>query len=247
MLTLERKALLANRDHHPNLAASAQSNGNDIIFTASDGVSKLNHEIETYTSSTGLLSAWVTVPSLSPTSDTVIYMYYGNSTVPNQQDPWGSWDSNFKGVWHLPNGTSLTASDSTGSENNGTINGASAVGGKIGGSASFNGSSSSIGVGDASSVQITGQITMSAWVNVASFPASGNWGYFLGKGYDGTSEAYYLRLNAQSSPGNIVLDAGSFGGSNYSTSWTLSGWSTNSWHHVVGTYDGSHWNLYLAG
>ena len=48
-----------------DLAAAAQSSGNDILFTASDGVTKLNHEIEAYTSSTGQLTAWVQVPTLS--------------------------------------------------------------------------------------------------------------------------------------------------------------------------------------
>lgn len=70
-----------------NLAAAAQSSGNDILFTASDGVTKLSHEIETYTSSIGLLNAWVSVPSISPTTNTVIYMYYGNSSASSQQNP----------------------------------------------------------------------------------------------------------------------------------------------------------------
>jgi hypothetical protein len=60
-----------------------------------------------------------------------------------------------------------------------------------------------------------------------------------------------LRLNAQNSPGNIQLNAGSFFGgtnyANYSVFWTISGWSVNTWHHVVGTYDGSNWNLYMDG
>ena len=49
-----------------NLQASAQSNGNDILFTAGGyAVTKLNHEIETYVSSTGQLAAWVQIPALS--------------------------------------------------------------------------------------------------------------------------------------------------------------------------------------
>src|SRR6185436_6040761 len=48
-----------------NLATNAQSDGDDILFTSSDGSTKLNHEIETYTSSTGRLTAWVKVPTLS--------------------------------------------------------------------------------------------------------------------------------------------------------------------------------------
>ena len=64
-----------------DLAAHAQSTGNDILFTSSDGVTKLAHEIEIYTSATGRLTAWVKVPTLSTSADTVIYMYYGNASA----------------------------------------------------------------------------------------------------------------------------------------------------------------------
>jgi hypothetical protein len=84
-----------------DLASHAQSNGNDILFTSSDGVTKLSHEIEKYTSSTGELVAWVKVPSLSSLVDTDLYMYYGNPTCGSQQDATNVWDSNFKGVYHL--------------------------------------------------------------------------------------------------------------------------------------------------
>jgi hypothetical protein len=234
-----------------NLAAAAQSSGDDILFTASDGVTKLSHEIETYTSSIGLLNAWVCVPSISPTTNTVIYMYYGNSSASSQQNPTGAWDSNFMGVWHLPNGSTLSANDSTGHGNNGSISGAGAVGGEIGGAASFNGSSSVISIGGASSVQITGQITMSGWVNVPVFPppdANGNccWSYIIGKGYDGSNEGFFLRLNDQNGP--MLLEAGSYQyPTNNTVGWTISGWNTNSWHYVVGSYDGSAWHVYLDG
>jgi hypothetical protein len=48
------------------------------------------------------LVAWVRIPLLSSTSDTVIYMYYGNSLcTANRQNPTGVWDSNYVGIWHL--------------------------------------------------------------------------------------------------------------------------------------------------
>jgi hypothetical protein len=37
----------------------------NILFTASDGVTKLNHELETYNSITGQAIAWVRIPTLS--------------------------------------------------------------------------------------------------------------------------------------------------------------------------------------
>ena len=107
------------------------ANGYDIIFTSdAAGTEKLNHEIESYNGSTGQFIAWVQVPTVSHTSDTVIYLFYGNSAVTiSQENKTGVWDSNFHGVWHLPNGTTLSANDSTSNGNNGTINGPHATAG----------------------------------------------------------------------------------------------------------------------
>src|SRR6185369_14547708 len=50
----------------------ASSTGADILFTSSDGTTKLNYEREYYASSTGQLVAWVQIPLLSATADTII-------------------------------------------------------------------------------------------------------------------------------------------------------------------------------
>lgn len=46
------------------------SNGYDIVFTSSDGLTQLDHELTNYDPITGQVSAWVRFPSLSTTSDT---------------------------------------------------------------------------------------------------------------------------------------------------------------------------------
>jgi hypothetical protein len=76
--------------------------GDDLIFTNSSKTIQLDHEIEKYDETTGELVAWVEVPFLSGSSNTDIYMYFGNSNVTSpQNNPTGVWDSNYKGVWHL--------------------------------------------------------------------------------------------------------------------------------------------------
>jgi hypothetical protein len=93
--------VLISLSSDPDLAARAQSNGDDLLFTSSNGTTKLSHEIESFSNGTGELVAWVKVPSLSSATDTDIYMYYGNSTCGNQENTTGVWDSNFKMVQHL--------------------------------------------------------------------------------------------------------------------------------------------------
>ncbi len=85
-----------------DLANDARSDGYDIIFTDSGGISKLAHEIENYTSASGDLVAWVKIPRLSSSTDTTIYMYYGDASItsPTENSPF-VWENNYLGVWHM--------------------------------------------------------------------------------------------------------------------------------------------------
>src|SRR5690348_4294955 len=55
------------------------SSGFDIIFTDSTETTKLDHEIESYTASSGAIIMWVRIPTLSHTADTTIYVYFNNT------------------------------------------------------------------------------------------------------------------------------------------------------------------------
>jgi len=80
-----------------------QVNGQDIVFTAADGVTRLAHEIDSFrirSTETKALNAWVRIPELPPGTDTVLYMYYGNLTAADQQDKAALW-AEYAGVWHL--------------------------------------------------------------------------------------------------------------------------------------------------
>ena len=166
-----------------DLQAHAQGNGNDILFTDSSGTAKLNHEIESYTSSTGALIAWVNVPSLSSSANTTIYMYYGNPSAPSQQNPSGVWDTGYRAVWHLEEvgvGGAGEFRDSTSNGNNGQggngggTNPPTRANGKIGYGQSFASANNQfIQVPDSASLQITGPLTIEAWINGNSWADSG--------------------------------------------------------------------------
>ncbi len=104
-----------------DLASKAQNDGDDIFFTQSDGVSQLDHEIEYFDGSTGELVVWVRIPSLSSSSDTEIYMLYGDPDCGSQENPEGVYDSYFRMVQHLEE-TSGTHYDPTSNDNDGTAN-----------------------------------------------------------------------------------------------------------------------------
>ena len=64
----------------------ASPNGYDIIFTSdAAGQNILNYEMEEYNPATGQVVAWVQIPLLSHTQDTVIYVWYGNASVTTLQ------------------------------------------------------------------------------------------------------------------------------------------------------------------
>jgi hypothetical protein len=139
--------VLVKTSSDTSLAQNAQNNGNDILFTLSDGVTKLNHEIESYSSSTGALVAWVNVGTggLSTSTDTQLYMYFGNSSATNQQNAAGVWDSNYNAVYHLgvSAGGALNVNDSTANANNGINSSSTPTAGLVGGGALFSSASSS--------------------------------------------------------------------------------------------------------
>ncbi|MGD8382736.1 MAG: DUF2341 domain-containing protein, partial [Syntrophobacterales bacterium] len=152
-----------------------QTDGGDILFTAGDGVTKLDHEIEKYDPSTGELVAWVEVPSLSASADTGLYIYYGNSSLAESDNQWntmGTWDEggsdNYKGVWHLGE-LSGNALDSTLYGSDGTVTGTLTQGssaGQMDGAYDF-GTDGKVDCGDQSHHEFgTDSFTVSFWLNI---------------------------------------------------------------------------------
>ena len=209
-----------------NLGSGAKADGSDILFTAADGVTKLNHEVEEYHSGTGQLVAWVGVPSVSAASDTVIYLYYGNAGAASQQNPAGVWDSNYAGVWHLGDGVTLTAGDGTGNGNNGVVTNAVAAGGEIGGAAGFNGVNSSIHSQSSVGIAGNGSATLEAWVKLASTSGEQN---VVAVGAPNVLQEMILDTNVNGA-GSVSVEFGSNGMR------TVGGkLGVGVWHHLVAT------------
>lgn len=96
------------------------SNGYDIVFYNSTELTKLDHEIERYVNTTGILIYWVKIPSLSSTSNTIFYMYFGKNGVTVDPSTTNTWNASFQAVWHMDDATTTTIDDSTANGNDGT-------------------------------------------------------------------------------------------------------------------------------
>ncbi len=201
-----------------DLAASAQADGDDIFFTAADGLTKLSHEIESYDS--GALVAWVKT-DLSSSADTIIYMYYGNPAATNQEDAENVWDNDYLTVQHKD------AIDSNGNNDGTLLNGVAVVDAKISEGLSFDGVDDRVTMSQLFSSQ--DEFTFEAWVNTAS-----KQGYVISQ-RDGSGNGAFLQYYPPE--GNFQL---------YVNSLSIKApASANDWHYVVGTYDGTTARLYV--
>jgi len=90
-------------DAGSGLFMNAQLDGDDILFTDSKSTTKLDHQIEKYTSIEGgeEFVAWVKLPVLNSSDPTDIYIYYGNHSASNQENSTAVWSNGYESVYHL--------------------------------------------------------------------------------------------------------------------------------------------------
>jgi hypothetical protein len=229
------------------------SNGWDIVFAMGEDQEILKHEIDEYDPSTGNYLAWVRIESLS--GSTQIFMYYGSAGVESDskdtQHMTEVWDSNYLGVWHLKedgDGSVDEYKDSSQYTNHGQggegdpLFVPTRVDGKIGYGQDFNDSDTKhdlVDCGDDPEIDITGnQITMQAWIRHNITPQDQFYGIMNHKGwYDG----YSLWINHLS-----IQLAFNLPGDSYQLI-SDNDVTTNVWHHVAATYDGSLMRIYIDG
>ena len=215
----------------------AQSAGQDIRFTDSDGSTLLPCEIESYDSSSSTANIWVNVPQVNASSNTdYIYMYYGNSTAYDSQSASGVWESNYQLVYHM-NDTSSAIADSTSNEKNASKRSTTepnyTSSGQMHGAQSFDGIndrftlSTSTGTGlDSTTMSISFWFKPTAKLGVVSWENGSN------------------RCNIREEEGagtGLQFETG--GASRPFTTYP----SLNSWHYVVATKDRSTASLYVDG
>ena len=230
--------------------------GSDFVVTAGDGTTKLDYEVESYASSTGALVAWARIPFLSSTSNTVLYIYYGNAAASNQQNKTGVWDSNFAGVWHMTTTSSQTtiSYDSTANSNTGTKFATnqpfSSTAGTIDGAQDFNAAGGSVNVGNSASLELNTGGTIAGWIYPRSDGISSSFGRIVDKSIDADgTNGYALQmggLGACSDTGNGNRLCMELNSSTYIPT-TNNSVPFNQWTHFAWTFDGTAWNIYING
>ena len=136
-------------------------------------------------------------------------------------------------AYNFNEGSGTTVSDSSGHGITGILQGATwTSGGRYGNALSFNGSSSYVDLGNPALLQITGSMTLSAWVKATSNPSDD--GEIVAK--SDSASGWQLKTSADTGPhtfGVRVAAGANVPSRRYGTTVR----SLNAWYHVAGVYD----------
>jgi hypothetical protein len=141
------------------------------------------------------------------------------------------------GWWKFDEAGGTVAADSSGNGHNGSLQGNPVwrpQGGRLGGAIEFGGHGDYVKIDNESAFDITGQITISAWVNITSVPQE--WTGIVTKG----DSAW--RMSTES-----AQNAFHFGVAREDYLNGRTNVSPGQWHHVVCTYDGQKMSTYVDG
>lgn len=234
-----------------NGGSVTNSNGFDInFFPSSTGCSGTKRDWElvsgTYNAVTGSGEWHVLMPSIATTGTAMGQMCIGNAAVTtDQSNRTAVWPPTYKAVYHLYDGTTLSATDSTSNAANGTNTSMTAGTGQMDGAAVGAGSG---GVGNPSWIDtgiapasLLNNLTVSFWAyanagNNPQSPFGSNESSISGTDrealsvFDNTGPMYWVRVRTTA---DVTVSGGTF--------------STTTWHYVVVTYDGSTVTLYADG
>lgn len=216
-----------------DLSNNAQSSGDDIRFKDSNG-NQLSHEIESYDGSTGTLWAHVKIPSLSSSSDTTIFIFYGDANASNQQNASDVWTDGYEAVYHLNEkasgtGTADVYQDSTANNNDGDdFVSASGQGGQINEGQEFDGVDDFIQAPDYGDLS---DWTLELWLNPTDWTPGDIQTFFFDAVVQGGEISF--RIRDDSGQNRIEIGGGAALGGHLN--FNVSG--VTGWHSVAYTQD----------
>ena len=234
--------------------------GVDIVFTKADGVTRVNHELESYDAATGNVVAWVN-SDVSPSVDTTLYVYFGSSNAVANQSAAQVWDANYGGVYHLKEsslGGGAQLNDSTANGRHMTITAtaagsSSAVTGAIGQGVRLTGTNqyNSYWAETAGLAGIgAGNTTVEGWIYLNSLWAidGSSVGLFGVKPGTYVYQSNYVQLNYTTGATSGILK-GNMGGQSEVVAPSSTAVTAGGWHQVALTHvaSGDAVKLYLDG
>jgi len=161
-------------------------------------------------------------------------------SIGDKSDSWMS--DGLVGYWKMDESSwtedSADVVDSSGNGNTGTVkDDATVAAGKFGNGGSFDGNGDYVDVGNDSSLQITGELSIEAWVKTSVK------GKRVVSKDDGSSRCYLLRTDTSSGVPEITI----FKSNSAYTLEATTDITDNQWYHVVGINEGTDLKIYVDG
>lgn len=224
--------------------SKAQSAGQDIRFTDSDGTTLLSYEIEKWDSVNSQAWVWVKKPSIDTTGNDNIYFYYGNSSAADAQAATSVWNSNYVAVFHLKesgNGTAGEYKDSTSNAYNGQGGSGTAskvptltASGQLDGAQTFDGGNDVIRTTAGTGMSVSAG-TISAW----AYPTSTGTNRYVYSSSGPSNNRFYIQYTGAG--GTVNFTRGNPSGAVTSTI------PLNQWSHLVLAWDATTVYGYVNG
>lgn len=231
------------------------ASGFDLIFaTDNAGTSPIPYERVTWDATTGAIEFHVQVPTLDASTDTVIYILYGDAGIStDQSNKNGTWDSNFKGVWHFGDGVTLDLTDSTSNANDGTNHGGAAatslLGGAGGGSIQLvKASSQYVDIGAPASLNLIGPYSLEAQVYAdTAISGSGDFRLPVGRLDAGVTNGYLLAVHDSTGflQSSLYIQQFNGGGNQTSPASDSNNYTAMTNRRATGVADGTNLNFYI--
>lgn len=151
------------------LAAFADPDGDDVLFTDADGKTLLAFEVVRFDDEAGLLEAFVRVPELGGGART-LFLYFDGPADASASDPGAVYQDLYQAVWHLDEDEASNANatllheDATASANDGVRRGGEPGAGVVGGALVLDGVDDWVEVAGDASLDLGGRYSLTAWV-----------------------------------------------------------------------------------
>jgi hypothetical protein len=224
-----------------NYSQLVSPSGGDLRFSDGSKSNALNFEIEKWVTN-GASYVWVQVPVL--TNSCLIWAYWGDSDTnpPACTTNGATWNSDFRGVWHLGEASGGTHFDSTSNKNTVAAIGTTTMGtaGVADGAAGYSGSAIDNVTNANGSLSVTAGLTFGAWVQYYDAIAATKNPFFLkGDNEIGLDFGFIYLVNNGSM--FLCLNNGNIGGSMGSAP------ALNTWYYYMATYDQNTLRAYVNG
>ena len=223
--------------------SAVRSDGGDIRVTTSDQ-RPVPHEVVVINTNNGTGEIHFKAPTLSSSSDTDFWIYYGNANgrMLNGAHEYGAqnvWSNGYVAVYHMqqdPSPAGALIKDSTSFRNHGTPNGSmtsgDSVSGKLGnGNAlDFDGSDDYLSMGDVLDMG-SGDSVLTAWVKTSE---NTDYSGLLGKSYYGSKVGRYgMHIRSSGKAGAMVQKTAG----NVELSASTTTINNNAWHLLNTVFD----------